>query len=191
MEIQPLYRDSGQGDKLETTFEVFMKRLGLDTDTDHLCGTPRRVVKMYRELFIEEPWSFTTFPKPTEHGGIVLVRDIPFTSLCAHHWLPFTGVGHVAYIPSDKIAGLSKLARALQHFCYGPTVQEEIGERTAAFLEEHLKPIGVAVVLKANHSCMEIRGVKAHGSETVTSHLKGCFYKEAEARAEFFSLLKI
>lgn len=189
--VEPLFdwpTVAGQA-SLVDLFSIFLRELNLDLENPHLEDTPKRVVKMYRELFVEEPWEFTTFEP--ESQGIVIVRDIPIVSLCAHHWLPFTGIAHVAYVPNMKIAGLSKLARAVQHFCYGPQVQETIGERTVDFLMQQLEPIGAAVIIKASHSCMEIRGVKAHGSETLTSHLRGCFYKESSARGELMSLLRL
>lgn len=184
-------------EKAKIHFRKMMSELGLDVESEHLEDTPRRFVGMLSELFFEESWNFTTFENPNrgESGvsdqGIVIVRDIPFTSLCSHHFALVTGTATVSYVPDRKLAGLSKLARAVQSFAKGPNVQELIGQKTADFLVEHLEPVGVAVILKATHTCMTERGVKAHGSETVTSALRGCFYTDPSARAELMSLLKI
>lgn len=176
----------------EESFKKMLQALGFDVDSDeHLRDTPRRVIGMYRELFFEdEPWKFTTF-KNTGDSGVVLVKDIPFTSLCAHHFALFTGVAHVAYIPKDRLVGLSKLARTISSFAKGPNVQELIGSRSADFLMSRLDPVGVAVILKAQHTCMTERGAKAHGSSTVTSALRGCFLDEGPARSELMSLITL
>ena len=172
-------------------FRSMLEALGLSTEENpHLLSTPRRVIDAYIELFHDEPWNFTTFPNDGD-SGIVLVRDIPFTSVCAHHFAFFSGVAHVAYIPGKKLVGLSKLARTVQSFAKGPNVQELIGKKSADFLMEHLEPVGVAVILKAEHTCMTERGAKAHGASTVTSSLRGCFQNEAPARAELMSLLGV
>lgn len=184
----PDYLAHGDRRRLEGLFASFIEAFGFTLSDPHFEDTPRRVVRMYEELFYGESWKFTTFPA-SQNPGIVLEKNIPFSSLCAHHWLPFTGVAHVAYVPRDKVAGLSKLARVIQTESLGPQVQENIGEAAADFLQEQLNPEGVAVILEARHSCMELRGVKAHGAVTVTSHLRGCFYEEASARAELFALI--
>lgn len=177
---------------------LMMQCLGFGPETsEHLQDTPRRVVKMYLEMFTPQEWKFTTFSNghhdPGGQGdpGIVLVRDIPFTSMCAHHLLPFTGRAHVAYIPQSTYAGLSKLARTIELFSAKPSVQEEIGIQAADYLMAHLNPLGVAVILTAEHSCMSIRGAEAHGSKTTTSALRGVFFSDARARAELYQLLRI
>jgi len=176
--------------RAEAHFQSMLTALGLDTTDPHLQGTPHRVVRMYREMFFTQPWKFTTFAVPEgEDPGIVIVRDIGFESMCAHHFLPFTGTATIAYVPDKKLAGLSKLPRALGTFAKGPNVQEMIGSRTAKFLMEQLEPKGVAVIITAEHTCMTVRGVKAHGSKTTTSALRGCFMNEPETRAELMALL--
>ena len=186
-----LSRESVDVTDAENHFRGLLHAMGLNPAEEHLLDTPRRYIGMLSELFFEEPWKFTTFENPDGDSGIVVVRDIPFTSLCAHHFALFTGTATVAYIPNQRLVGLSKLARAVQMFAKGPNVQEFIGRNTVNFLEAHLEPIGVAVILKATHTCMTERGVKAHGSETITSTLRGCFLKEPSSRAELMSLLEV
>lgn len=169
-------------------FARFMYALGHDyTDDAHLAETPGRVARMYAELLGGEPFDFTTFP--TEGDNLIVVTDIPFVSFCAHHFLPFTGVAHIGYIPRDLIAGLSKLARAVTHFARRPQVQERLTEQVAHFLDHELAPAGVGVVLEARHECMELRGARAVGSRTTTSALRGALRHEPEARAEFMGLI--
>ena len=121
---------------------------------------------------------------------MVIVRDIPFASMCEHHLLPFVGKAHIAYIPSDnKIIGLSKFARIVDNFAKKPQIQERLTHDIADFLEEHLKPKGVAVIIEAEHMCMSIRGAKASGSKTQTFALRGCMKSDARTRAEVLSLL--
>jgi GTP cyclohydrolase I len=128
---------------------------------------------------------------PSEADEMVIVEAIPFTSLCAHHVLPFIGVAHVAYIPQGKIAGLSKFARVVKHFAARLQVQEELTGQIAHYLEDQLDPIGVGVVLKAEHLCMSIRGVQAVGTTTTTSCMLGAFGDHSkQARGEFLSLIK-
>jgi GTP cyclohydrolase I len=156
---------------------------------EHLADTPARVVRMFRdELFAGHAgvWDFTTFP--AEGDTLIVMRDIPFVSLCAHHFLPFTGVAHIGYLPGNRIAGLSKLARAVEMFARQPQVQERLTNDIADFLADRLQPRAVGVVLAARHECMEIRGVKKAGAVTVTSALRGAFLSDDAARHEFLSL---
>lgn len=176
--------------RAEAHLSSMLTALGIDINSPHMKGTPHRVVGMYRELFFDKPWKFTTFDVEGD-PGVVIVRDIGFESTCAHHLAPFTGKATIAYIPDQKLAGLSKLPRALGMFAKGPNVQENIGARTADFLMEKLEPRGVAVIITAEHTCMTIRGVKAHGSTTTTSALRGCFMTEPETRAELMALLSL
>lgn len=176
-------------------FRQTLQSLGIDPSIPHLMDTPRRWVDAFIEMTTPHEFSFTTFDlEPSDGGqygdtGIVLVKDIPFTSICAHHLAPFSGVGTIAYIPSHRIVGLSKLSRLLSYYSSGLQVQETLGQQVADELVSCLQPKGVAVILKARHSCMEMRGAKAHGAETVTSCLRGAFYSETEARAELFALM--
>ncbi|MBC8452900.1 MAG: GTP cyclohydrolase I, partial [Chloroflexi bacterium] len=120
---------------------------------------------------------------------LVLVRDIPFTSMCEHHLLPFTGVAHVGYIPHGRVTGLSKLARVVEEVAKRPQVQERMTQTVADLIERELETTGVAVVVQAEHSCMAIRGVKKHGSSTITGALRGVFKTNQASRAEVLSLI--
>ena len=171
-------------------FAAFMRALGHDpADDEHLHGTPLRVARMYAELLGGgEPFAFTTFPADGA-DQMVAITDVPFASFCAHHFLPFAGRAHVAYVPGERIAGLSKLVRAVQRRAAHPQVQERLAAEVAADLERALSPRGVAVVLEARHGCMELRGARAAGATTTTSAMRGCFRADSEARAEFFAMI--
>jgi len=165
--------------------------LGHDPATPHLVGTPRRVAHAYAELLTPRPFDLTTFPNDEGYDELVLARDIPFQSLCQHHLLPFHGVAHIGYIPDQRILGLSKLARVLELLARDLQVQERLTQQVANWLDEHLAPKGVGVVLEAEHLCMSLRGVRAHGSRTVTSAVHGLLRDDARSRQEFFSLTGI
>ncbi|MCA1841723.1 MAG: GTP cyclohydrolase I FolE [Actinobacteria bacterium] len=162
--------------------------LGHDPTSEHLTDTPRRVAAAYAELLTPRSFDLTTFPNDEGYDELVLARDIPFQSLCQHHLLPFHGVAHVGYIPAGRILGLSKLARVVELFARGLQVQERLTCQVAGWLEEHLEPKGVGVVLEAEHLCMSLRGVKATGSRTVTSALGGLVRNDPRTRTEFFGL---
>lgn len=162
--------------------------LGQDPTSVHLADTPRRVAATYAELLTPREFSLTTFPNDEGYDELVVARDIPVHSLCQHHLLPFTGVAHVAYLPGERILGLSKLARVVELFARGLQVQERLTKQVADWLEEHLEPKGVGVVIEAEHLCMSLRGVQAHGCRTVTSALHGLLRHDARSRAEFFAL---
>lgn len=167
--------------------------VGEDPDRPGLKETPRRVAHMYMEMFAGlhmDPERHLSVVFPETYDEMVLVRDIPFTSMCEHHLLPFNGVAHVAYIPNGKVTGLSKLARVVEEVARRPQVQERMTQKVAEIIEEHLQTKGVAVVISAEHSCMSIRGIKKHGSRTVTSALRGLFKSSQPTRAEFMSLIK-
>lgn len=160
----------------------------------HLADTPRRFVDALIGMSEGASWNFTTFDVPETHdNGLVVVRDIPVTSLCAHHLFPWFGVAHVAYIPrpGGKLAGLSKLARTVYEAALGFTVQEEVGAAAVDTLVRELDPLGAAVIIKASHTCMESRGAKAHGSTTATSSLRGVFFDDPRARAELLSMISL
>lgn len=143
---------------------------------------------MYREIFrgvTGRMPSITTFPNEENYDSMLVVRDIPFYSLCSHHLVPFFGVGHIGYIPDRKIVGLSKLARILEHFSRRPQVQERLTEETANSLMKLLEPAGVMVVIEARHLCMEMRGVEKPGALTVTSAVRGVFARNLPTREEF------
>lgn len=164
--------------------------LGLDHRRPELADTPRRVADMFAELLTPESFRATTFPNDAGYDELVLVSDISFTSLCEHHLLPFRGVAHVGYLPGDRIVGLSKLARLVQAVARRPQVQERMTAQIADWLDDHLHPRGVGVVLEAEHLCMSIRGVQAEGARTVTSTLYGLLRDRPAARQEFLQLTR-
>jgi GTP cyclohydrolase IA len=172
----------------EVAVRDLLVALGHDPESEHLADTPRRVAGAFAELLTPRSFDLTTFPNDEGYDELVLARDIPFQSLCEHHLLPFHGVAHVGYIPAGRILGLSKLARVVELFSRGLQVQERLTSQIAAWLEEQLDPKGVGVVLEAEHLCMSLRGVKATGSRTVTSALRGLVRNDSRTRTEFFGL---
>ena len=173
-------------------FRRIIDLLGLDATEPNLAGTPERVAQMYLEMFHglsegAEP-EVTFFPNDERYQAMVMEKDIPFYSLCSHHFIPFYGHAHIAYIPNDKIAGLSKLPRILEFYAHRPQLQERLTEQVAGFLNEKLSPQGVMVVIEARHLCVEMRGVKKPGAKTVTSAIRGIFYNRP-VREEFLDLL--
>ncbi|WP_083283384.1 GTP cyclohydrolase I FolE [Humibacillus sp. DSM 29435] len=167
-----------------------LRALGRDTNSPHLADTPRRIAAAYVELLSPRPFELTTFSNDDGYDGLVLVRDIPVHSLCAHHLLPFNGVAHVAYLPADRILGLSKLARVVEMFARDLQVQERLTQQVANWLQEHLEPQGVGVVIEAEHLCMSMRGVQASGTLTLTSALHGLMREDPRTRQEFFDLVR-
>ena len=164
--------------------------LGQDPDSEHLRKTPSRVALAYQELLTPADVDATTFPNDEGYDELVVVRDIPFHSLCEHHLLPFVGKAHISYLPKDRIVGLSKLARVVEHFSRNLQVQERMTQQIANWLEEQLAPRGVGVVLEAEHMCMRLRGVKVPGTMTVTSALRGALRNDARTRGEFLDLVR-
>ena len=172
----------------ETAARDFLGALGIALDSESLAGTPGRMARAYAELFSPRPFNLTTFPNDEGYDELVLARGIPVRSVCEHHLLPFVGVAHVGYLPGERILGLSKLARVVEHFACRPQVQERLTKQVADWLADQLQPKGIGVVLAAEHSCMTLRGVQAAGSSTVTSTLLGSLREDARSRAEFFAL---
>ncbi|WP_406629208.1 GTP cyclohydrolase I FolE [Amycolatopsis sp. WGS_07] len=166
----------------------FLRALGISLDSESLRGTPGRMARAYAELFTPRSFDLTTFPNDEGYDELVLARDIPVRSVCEHHLLPFIGVAHVGYLPGERILGLSKLARVVEHFACRPQVQERLTKQIAGWLGDQLSPKGVGVVIEAEHTCMTLRGVQATGSSTVTSTLMGTLREDARSRQEFFSL---
>ena len=162
--------------------------LGADLGSAGLVETPRRMAGAYAELLTPEPFSLTSFPDDDGYDELVVVRDIPFQSLCMHHLLPFHGVAHVAYLPAGRIVGLSKLARVVEHFARDLQLQERLTTQVADCLQEHLEPKGVGVVLEAEHLRMSLRGVQKAGARTVTSALHGLVRDDPRTREEFLNL---
>lgn len=147
------------------------------------------MARAYQELFTAAPFTFTSFANENGYDELVLARDIPVRAVCEHHLLPFVGVAHVGYLPGDRISGLSKLARLVEHYGSRPQLQERMTRQIADLLDKELSPRGVGVVIEAEHSCMTLRGVRARGSSTVTSTLLGLLREDPRSRSEFFSLI--
>jgi GTP cyclohydrolase IA len=173
---------------VERASRDLLAALGADLDNEGLRDTPRRMASAYAELLTAKPLRLTTFPNDEGYDELVLVRDIPFQSLCMHHALPFHGVAHVAYLPGERILGLSKLARVVDLFARELQVQERLTTQIAGWLHEQLRPKGVGVVLEAEHLCMSLRGVQTPGTKTVTSALHGLVRDDPRTREEFLSL---
>jgi GTP cyclohydrolase I len=165
-----------------------LEALGRDPGSEHLADTPRRVAQAYAELLTPRDFNLTTFPNDEGYDELVLARGIPVQSLCQHHLLPFHGVAHVGYLPGERILGLSKLARVVELFARDLQVQERLTKQVAGWLQEHLAPKGVGVVIEAEHLCMSLRGVRAAGTRTVTSALQGVLREDPRSRQEFFAL---
>lgn len=166
--------------------------LGLDPSDPNLTDTPERVAKMYLEIFGgladgAEP-KVTFFPNDEHYTAMVIEKDIPFYSMCSHHFVPFYGHAHVAYIPNEKIIGLSKMPRIVDFYARRPQLQERLTEQVAGFLSDKLSPQGVMVVVEARHLCVEMRGIKKPGAMTVTSAIRGIFFNRP-VREEFLDLL--
>jgi GTP cyclohydrolase I len=181
-------------DRIAPHVREIIRILGLSPETDpNLVDTDRRVAKMYLEIFsgLDEGTrpKLTTFPNDERYTAMVMEKEIPFYSMCAHHFVPFYGHGHIAYIPNERIVGLSKLPRLLDFFAKRPQLQERLTEQVASVLEEELKPQGVMVVIEARHLCVEMRGVRKPGSVTVTSAIRGIFMQKT-VREEFLDLLR-
>jgi GTP cyclohydrolase IA len=175
--------------RVERLVAELLEAIGEDPRRDGLRNTPRRIALMYEELFSGnegDPGDHLTVTFSAEHDEMVMVRDIPFASLCEHHMIPFIGKAHVAYIPADdgRITGLSKLARLVDDFARRLQVQERMTTQIADCLEEVLEPRGVLVVVEAEHLCMSMRGVKKPGTLTVTSAVRGLFRDDPRTRAE-------
>jgi GTP cyclohydrolase IA len=175
-------------DRAERAVAELLAALGQDPAAEPLLDTPRRVAASYAELLTPASFTLTTFPNDEGYDELVLARAIPFASLCQHHLLPFTGLAHVGYLPAERILGLSKLARVVELFARRLQVQERLTTHVADWLQTHLQPKGVGVVLEAEHLCMSLRGVRAAGARTVTSALHGLLRTDPRSRQEFLAL---
>ena len=179
--------------KIENAVRDILEAVGEDPNRPGLQETPRRVANMYEEMFCgltEAPAQHLKFFEEKSNDEMVIVRDIPFASMCEHHLLPFMGKAHIAYIPSEnKIIGLSKIARIVDNFAKRPQGQERLTHDIADFLYKKMNAKGVAVIMEAEHMCMSIRGAKASGSITQTSALRGVIRSDARTRAEALALL--
>ena len=175
-------------DRIEDAARELLHALGADLTDESLRDTPRRMAAAYAELLSPAPFDATTFPNDRGYDELVVVRDIDFHSLCEHHMLPFVGVAHVGYLPGERIVGISKLARVVDHFARALQVQERLTKQIADWLESELSPKGVGVVLEAEHMCMSLRGAVKPGTRTVTSALAGLVRDDPRTRQEFLAL---
>lgn len=181
-------------ERIQNAVREILIAVGENPDREGLLETPKRVANMYEEIFAgltEDPKQHIKLFNEQSNDEMVIVKDVPFYSMCEHHLLPFFGKAHIGYIPSDnKIIGLSKLARIVDNFAKKPQVQERLTSDIADFLNDNLQPKGVAVIMEAEHMCMTMRGARAAGSKTQTSALRGIMRTDAKTRAEVLSLLK-
>ncbi len=171
--------------RAQAAITEFLRALGRDVNDPHLLDTPRRVAGAYAEMLTPRQTSWTTFPNEDGYQGLVLVKDIPFHSLCQHHLLPFRGVAHVGYVPGERLFGLSKLARGVELFSRELQVQERLTQQIADWLEDILAPRGVGVVMEAEHMCMSLRGVQTTGTMTRTSVFSGLLSDDGPLRGQF------
>ena len=180
-------------EKIQKAVREILLAVGEDVDREGLKRTPQRVARMYAELLAgmhEDPKEHLQSVFTESYDEIVLLRGIPFYSICEHHLMPFIGSAHVAYLPSGGILGVSKLARIVDCFARRLQTQERLTGQIADFIMNSLKPQGVAVVLEASHSCMTIRGIKKPGSVMVTSALRGIFRRDPKSRSEVLGLMR-
>lgn len=179
--------------RIKSAVREILLAIGEDPDRDGLLETPRRVADAYAELFSglhDDPTQHLRVTFDEQHNEMVVLRDIPFASVCEHHLLPFTGYAHIGYIPEGRIVGLSKLARLVDGFARRPQVQERMTSEIADAIMQELQPDGCGVVIEAVHTCMTIRGVRKPGSAMITSAMRGGFRRRAATRAEFLDILR-
>jgi GTP cyclohydrolase I len=175
-------------DGVQRAARDLMLALGADVSSEALHDTPRRVADAYAELLTPRPFQATTFPNEDGYDELVVVRAIPFHSLCMHHLLPFHGMAHIGYLPGRRIIGLSKLGRVVELFSRDLQIQERLTAQIADWLEHELEPKGVGVVLEAEHLCMSLRGAQTLGAKTLTSALRGSVRDDPRTRQEFLAL---
>lgn len=179
--------------RIERAWREIIEAIGEDPDREGLRKTPDRVARMYAELFEGlriDPESYLDVGFEVGHEEMVILKDIPFYSICEHHFMPFHGIAAVGYVPDGRVVGLSKLARLVEAYARRPQIQEQLTGQIADSLMQTLQPDGVAVVIEAEHLCMTQRGVKKPGSRMVTSATRGLFRKNEVTRAEFLSLVR-
>jgi len=182
-------------ERIQNAVREILLAIGENPDREGLKDTPSRIAKMYEEIFgglTEDPKKhLQIFFEEEEHRELVLVRDIPFYSMCEHHLVPFFGHAHIGYLPKEgRLTGLSKLARVLETLARRPQLQERLTTQIADCMEESLDPYGVIVILEAEHMCMTMRGVKKPGSKTITSAVRGRFVKDEKSRSEAMALIQ-
>ncbi len=179
--------------RIESAVREILEAIGEDPEREGVANTPARVARMYQELFDgmgKDPGEFLKARFTESYDELVILRNIPFNSMCEHHLMPFEGTATIAYLPDGKVVGISKLARVLDVFAHRPQVQERLTSDVADLLTEKLEAKGVAVVLRATHTCMTCRGIKKAGSEMITSAVRGRCRSDPRTRAEVMSLLR-
>lgn len=179
-------------DRIERAVREILLAIGEDPQREGLRQTPRRVARSYAELMAglrTDPRTFLRTVFKEDHDQVILVRNIPFHSLCEHHLLPFTGQAHVAYLPNGRVLGLSKIARLVEAFARRPQIQERLTDQVADAMMQGLRPRGAVCVIEATHACMTIRGIMKPGSTMVTSAIRGTFQKDPASRSEVLALI--
>jgi GTP cyclohydrolase I len=187
-ELADLERPRIDLERAEEAARDLLAALGEDTEAERLRETPRRVAEAFAELLTPEPFRATSFANDERYDELVVVRDIPFNSLCEHHLLPFHGRAHLAYLPGERIIGLSKLGRVVEVHARRLQLQERLTTQIADWLERELQPRGIGVVVEAEHLCMSLRGVQKPGTTTITSALRGLVKDDPRTREEFLAL---
>ncbi|NMA01471.1 MAG: GTP cyclohydrolase I FolE [Clostridia bacterium] len=179
--------------KIEENVQGILEAIGEDVQREGLQETPRRIALMYQEIFSglnQDPKDYLEIFYEADHDELVIVKDIPLYSMCEHHFLPFIGKAHIAYIPKEgRVTGLSKLAKVVEVIASRPQLQERITKEVADTIMEVLHPYGVGVIIEAEHMCISMRGIKQPGTKTVTSAMRGIFRKDAASRSELLSLI--
>ncbi len=176
--------------KIIEGIKLFLEGIGEDVEREGIKETPERVARMWEEFEKERSFDFKLFEEYSNYSEMIIVKDIPFYSMCEHHLLPFFGKAHIAYIPNKKICGLSKLVRTVRAMALKPQVQERLTEEIADIVQKELEPMGVGVVIEAEHLCMSMRGVRSPGHSTITSSLRGSFLNDMKTKEEFFKLIR-
>lgn len=194
MVMQTEHRPAMDAERIEKAVLEILEAIGENPQREGLKDTPQRVARMYAELLAgnhQDPSEHLNSVFTEKYDEIVLLRDIPFNSICEHHLMPFIGKAHVAYLPDGKVLGISKLARIVDTFARRLQLQERLTDQIADFLMQRLSPKGVSVVLEASHSCMTIRGIRKPGAVMVTSALRGIFKKDPRSRSEVLTLMHV
>ena len=181
-------------DKIKDAITSIIEAIGDDPNREGLVDTPRRIAEMYADIFRgmqEDPEEHLKVGFDEGHQEMVIAKDIPFYSMCEHHFLPFHGIAHIGYIPNGRVVGASKLSRVVEVFARRPQLQERLTTQIADTFVNALQPKGVAVIMEAEHLCMTMRGIRKPGSKMVTSAMRGLFRERAATRAEFLTLIDL
>jgi len=186
--VQPSDQDIDK-DKIRRSIRLFLEGIGENPDREGLKNTPDRVARMWEEFRQRQAFSMAFFSNGESYDQLILCKDIPLVSICEHHILPYIGKAHVAYIPNQYLLGLSKLARIVDHFSLGLSIQEDLTCKIADYIWKKTSPQGVAVIIEAEHLCMTLRGVRKPGAITKTSKLLGAFFNDLNARQELMHLI--